>query len=145
MVLFTKKGQSFQIDDCDFEKVSHLNWYTNPFGYITTRKNDSTIFLHIFLFGYAAKGLEWDHLNRDKTDNRKENLRQVTHVVNQRNHNTRRDSKSGIRGVIQTSKYRWLARIGVSSVYIYLGYYNTKEEAIKARLAGEKKYWGTER
>lgn len=53
-----------------------------------------------------------------------------------------KNNKSGVRGVsFNKFKNKWCANIKVQRKNIYLGSYNTKEEAIEARKEGEKKYF----
>ena len=83
-----------------------------------------------------------DHINRNRSDNRISNLREVTSKQNNQNAGKRSDNKSGHPGVRwykQSSK--WQARIKHNQKDIYLGYFTTIEEAISARKAGEKLYW----
>lgn len=95
--------------------------------------------------GSAPKGLTWDHRNRDKLDNRRENFRLVTMTVNQRNRSRNsRLTKSGIVGVHLVDR-RWWARIVVAGEDINLGRFDTIEEAAIARKKGEEKYWGANR
>jgi urocanate hydratase len=98
MVLYTNKHkQPFQIDEEDWDRVSQKIWREGTGKYIVTGHHCTQ--LHIFLLGYAPDGLEWDHFNRDKKDNRKENLRAVTRSVNIRNVGLLCTNKSGVRGV----------------------------------------------
>lgn len=74
---------------------------------------------------------EIDHINRNKSDNRIENLRDVTRTVNQRNLPV-----WGIvpfRGV-RTSKNRFQAQISINGRSKYLGSYKTAEAAHEAFL-----------
>ena len=51
-------------------------------------------------------------------------------------------SKSGISGVYYIkSRDKWRAVITYKQHTYHLGMFKTKEEAIRARVAGEKKYW----
>jgi hypothetical protein len=78
-----------------------------------------------------------DHINRDRLDNRIDNLRSVTRSVNC--HNIAGRASSGEKGVTAASKNRnaWEARITVNRKAIYLGLYQTKEEAAAARKGAE--------
>jgi len=74
-------------------------------------------------------GLECDHINRNTLDNRKENLRNITHSLNMLNANSR--SSTGQRGVSKVrGKYR--ARIIVNKKYIHLGLFEKLEDAVLA-------------
>ena len=87
-----------------------------------------------------------DHINRNKTDNRITNLRDVSHKQNQQNTGKRSDNTSGHTGVSWYKPYsKWLAHIKHNQKQINLGYFTTIEEAVAARKAGELKYWGHHR
>jgi hypothetical protein len=87
-----------------------------------------------------------DHINGVRNDNRINNLRVVTNTENARNANRRRDNTSGITGV-SLDKYgrKWIAFIKVRRLQLYLGSFNTIEEAIAARKQADIKYGFTER
>ena len=80
-----------------------------------------------------------DHINQINDDNHYLNLREITHVKNLQNSKLSKRNTSGIRGVswYKASK-AWQARICINFQEIHLGYYDSKDEAICARLAGEQ-------
>lgn len=86
VVLTDKHRVPFQVDEGDHEGVSHYAWHIDGAGYpITTCGKWPTrrpVRLHVFLLGPAPAGLVWDHVNGDKRDNRRANLRAVTNQVN---------------------------------------------------------------
>jgi hypothetical protein len=75
-----------------------------------------------------------DHKNNIRTDNRLENLQWVSHSQNQQNTPIRKDNKSGIKGVCKHGD-KWKAQIQIDGIKIYLGTYETIEEARDARIA----------
>ena len=83
-----------------------------------------------------------DHINGIKTDNRKENLRLVTRSQNMLNsHKASKASTSGFPGVsFSNSKNKWRAYIKINYRQIFGGYYDSKEEAILARVKLELEY-----
>ena len=83
-----------------------------------------------------------DHINGIKTDNRKENLRLVTRSQNMLNsHKASRASTSSFPGVsFDSRRNKWRAYIKIDYRQIFGGYYDSKEEAINARVKLELKY-----
>jgi hypothetical protein len=75
-----------------------------------------------------------DHIDRDTTNNNLSNLRWATRTENNLNTKIRSDNASGHKGVywIETRK-KWRAEICINKNNIFIGSYNTIEEAIKAR------------
>jgi len=131
MILHTNKGEAFQIDEEDLERVRLYTWFKRA-RYIASNVNGHTL-LHIYLFGYASTGLEWDHINRDPLDNRRENLRMVTRSENNLNKDYSYQNKSGFRGVHQKHD-KWRGAVKVDGKNVYTTVFSTPEEAHKARL-----------
>jgi len=73
-----------------------------------------------------------DHKNRNKKDNRLENL----HLVNQRQNTWNRDAK----GFHLVSSGKYEAKLMVDGVQKYLGTFATEEEAHSSYLQGKIKY-----
>jgi len=95
-------------------------------------------FLHTFLADYTMT----DHINRDGLDNRRSNLREASNVENQRNRGPASHGSSGLKGVSQTSRNRWRARITFADRQRTLGYFNSPEEAARAYDAAARKSHG---
>ncbi len=92
----------------------------------------------------TPKGMDTDHINRDKLDNRKSNLRSVTRTINQYNRYIRKDNKSGYQGVYwDKSREIWSAYIDFNHKRLWLGYFENIKEAINARLNKESEFYGT--
>ena len=93
--------------------------------------------------GPIPTGMEIDHINRVKTDNRLINLRLATHTQNACNSKIRKDNISGSVGVFWVeSRLRWVATIRVNKIKKYLGSFKTKEKACEARINAELNYHG---
>ena len=75
--------------------------------------------------GPIPDGMVIDHINRDKTDNRMENLRLTTKEGN--NYNRIKEAKGCY---FNKGNGRWMARIGTR----YLGYYDSEQAATAAYL-----------
>lgn len=84
----------------------------------------------------------YDHIDRNPLNNRKYNLRQCTWNENMYNRGRRSDNTSGVTGVCfdkQTNK--WMVSITSNGKRKYLGRFDDKDDAIKARLLAEQKYF----
>ena len=82
-----------------------------------------------------------DHINGDINDNRIVNLRVVTRAENSRNRKTAKNNTSGTQGVYLVERDNdtfWKAEIRHNYDNIFIGSYNTREEAIIARKAAER-------
>jgi len=77
-----------------------------------------------------------DHINRNKTDNRIENLRATTLTGNNLNRSANRTGKktSKYKGVSKHTNGRWQAQTKIRGKQTHLGLYDTEEEAYKAYL-----------
>lgn len=76
-----------------------------------------------------ADGLEIDHINKNKFDNRRENLREVTHHENMVNPAASRRSNKFPKGVYQCGSGRFVATIMWKGKRTHLGTFDTVEEA----------------
>lgn len=81
---------------------------------------------------------EIDHIDRDKENNRIENLRDVSNSDNKRNRGMMRSNTSGVTGVRFVKKDNsWVSRIGENGEHKYLGSFKSFEEAVRARKEAE--------
>jgi hypothetical protein len=109
-------------------------------GYVKLRKRGSgeaQNYLHRVIMG-AGKGEIVDHINRDRLDNRRANLRLCSSAQNTWNAKTRRDNAAGVRGVWEHSPGCWSAVIFVNGQRIPLGTFRSKHEAAIAYLSADK-------
>ena len=86
--------------------------------------------------------LNIDHINRNPSDNRASNLREVSQKQNMQNAGKYSHNTSGHPGVCWHKRIsKWQASIVHNQKHIHLGYFTNIEEAIAARKAAEKLYW----
>lgn len=114
------------------------------FGYKTGRINDRLFYAHRIVWAMLTGSWpanEIDHINGNPSDNRIENLRDVSHKQNLRNQSTRKNNTSGDLGVrFYRPRKKWAASITVDGKTIHLGYFAEKEQAIAARLAANNRH-----
>ena len=94
--------------------------------------------------GYSLEpNQQIDHIDGNSLNNHIENLRAATHKQNGENRKSaQKNSKSGVKGVSwYKSTKKWRAQIQYNGENKNLGYYETKEDAIAARIAAEKEYY----
>lgn len=129
----------YAIVDKDFAWIAQYKWTLAKNGYATRDPHLKPNFMHHLIVGKAPEGQEVDHKNRSKLDNRKANLRFVTRSVNNTNASIRRDNKSGVRGVGQTSDGGWSARLKLNGNELRRTF-RTFAEAVSQRKEWEAKY-----
>ena len=115
------RGKSVKLDDDDYERYSHLVWHLSDTGYAVRRDNHQTYRLHRLIMD-CPEGMVVDHLNGDKLDCRKSNMRICTQAENVKNHH-------GTKGYCyDKSRKRWIVRYKNK----FWGRYETEEEAQRA-------------
>lgn len=132
------------IDTEDIELVSQLNSVTyRGDGYARARNPSSKnkeVSIHRYVLG-SPIGIV-DHINRDRLDNRKCNLRVVTQGENIRNSTIRYDNPLGMKGVIRRYN-RYQAWIQIDRKKVRLGTFATLVEAGRARVRAELQYYNS--
>ncbi len=88
------------IDESDHPKIAQFPWSLNRDGYAS----GGGFLLHRFLMN-PPENLQIDHINRNKLDNRKQNLRYATRFQNAQNHSKRKGSTSQYVGVSFAKSY----------------------------------------
>lgn len=136
-------NNSIFIDTEDYEKVSQFYWYVDKKGYVVTTVDGKVKKLHRFIMDISERKIQVDHINHQKLDNRKCNLRIVNNSKNQMNRSLMSNNKSGVTGVVWHKRDNiWEAYITVDYKRIYLGRFEKFEDAVKARKEAEEKYFG---
>lgn len=138
IILYNYKGEEVNralIDIEDVEKISKYKWRVNDNGYVVTDIDKNTkLRLHRFLMN-PSEDMVVDHINHNRLDNRKQNLRLCTQGENLRN--------KKVKGVaFDERRNKWYARIMINRKNLHLGSFDTKEEAIEARKQAEIEYFG---
>lgn len=138
------RGKVAIVDDADFERLSQYKWRYASVGYAACYIEGSVSeYMHRLITSPPHK-MEVDHINQDKLDNRRENLRVVTSGHNKLNRSMASNT-SGATGVYyyknEGRQKRWWAYLRLDGRRKSLGYFHTLEEASEARKTAEKDIW----
>lgn len=119
------------VDNDDYDLANSHIWRLSDSGYAMHQTANSGkrayVWLHKLIL--PTEG-QVDHINRDKLDCRKENLRPATNALNAQNVDGR--GSSGFRGVYFDKRKKskpWMASCMVNGIVNYLGMYATAQEA----------------
>jgi hypothetical protein len=132
--------QSIQIDPEDFDFVQSIKWHISNAGYAVNRQKG---LLHRLLMN-PPKDKVVDHINGDKLDNRRSNLRVIDQAENVTN-SKKTWGRSKHKGVwFSKEKNKWAATIACRKVRTHLGYFKTEKEAAEAyRIAAMERAYRT--
>lgn len=141
------QGKTTIIDAADYEKVAPYKWMFHC-GYVqsseydpATRKRHAVHMSHVIL--PCPDGMFVDHINRNKLDNRRCNLRIVTRSQNNANRCSFSNSRSQYKGVVKSKKTGWWeAAIRKEGKQISLGSYETEIAAASAYNDYARRMWG---
>lgn len=134
------QGQYALVDDEDFEYLNQWKWYLHSVGYAVRNIPSGQVYMHR-LINNTPKGLLTDHINRNKLDNQRTNLRTVNKSINAVNTGLRSTNKSGCKGVSWSKLHnKWEAYIWKNSKKYHLGLFETILEADRARRIAEQRY-----
>lgn len=137
--LFDRRGNQVataKVDDGDFARLSAHRWHQGGRGYARRYERIGgkrvVVAMHQSVFGEVPAGMILDHINRDRLDNRRENLRACAHrhnIANQDGHVLQRATP--FKGVA-VHKKAWRARITVGGRSQHIGCFPSPAEAALA-------------
>lgn len=142
--IFNKKlkNQLALVDDDDYLHLSKFKWYLNK-GYairVTSRSDGKRIIkMHREVFGALDNIKHIDHIDRNKLNNQKENLRYIDQAGNNYNRPIGKNNTSGHIGISWHKKSQsWQAYIVIDKKFKFLGLFKNKKDAIYARSEAQK-------
>lgn len=139
---YTSKGEEFYFDLEDYDKIKDYCWCFNDQDYVVAHnKSGNNIRLHRLILNINDKDIIIDHKNRRKNDNRKSNLRIATKSENAMNRPADIRSTTGYKGVHKVGN-KYTANIGLNNETIYLGIFDSMEDAAECRYRNEKEIFG---
>lgn len=126
-----------RVDKADAPALANWRWSLND-GYAvrgtTTGGRRRQIAMHRQIVGLTrGDGLQVDHINRDRLDNRKKNLRVVTRAEQQQNLTPRTGTTSRHRGVSwEARREKWIATARLNGRRVYIGQFDDEGAAGEA-------------
>ena len=155
LIQLTKDKQTI-VDADDYEELNRFKWHVSK-GYAIRYKKINGVRKTFYMHREVNKtqaGLITDHINRDKLDNRKVNLRSVNHMINILNTGLSSNNTSGYKRLSWDKRSEsWRIRISKSlplkgEVTVYRKLLKDKDDAIDALLKAEKihlprEFWQT--
>ena len=134
-ILLTGGGVAL-VDDEDFERISAHRWRMDSRGRYARRSSEERgkgrieVLMHREVSGFPD-GVMTDHINGNRLDNRRSNLRPATNSQNQMNRKT--SSASGFKGVVYVPRKRkWQATIRIQGRTRFLGLFASPDVAARA-------------
>jgi len=134
---------AIKIDDDDWDALRAEGRMTPTIsGYATQGRDGANELVHRLIM-QPQSWMEVDHINHDKSDNRRCNLRICTRSQNQMNKTRLLSNASGVTGVCWASREsKWSAQIVAGGKRYHLGYFFCFRKAVNARTTAEDKHFG---
>lgn len=130
------QGKTSIVDDADFVWLSKWRWFFDGRYAVRTCTVDgkkTSIRMHAQIMD-TPKGLVTDHINRNKLDNRRCNLRICTGSENSINVDMLKRNTTGFKNIyFKKQTGRWFSQVVREKNLVHLGYFENIEDAIKAR------------
>ena len=126
--IILSKGNTALVSDCDYDKLSMYKWYlSNGYAINETRQKMHRLVLN------AKDGEIVDHIDRNKLNNQRSNLRLVNKEENVHNQQKRTNTKNNYKGVQYINRLKlYQSRCRIYGNDYYLGLYKSEEAAAYA-------------
>lgn len=132
------------MDDADYDRLSNFRWRLHSGGYVVRSVwlggRNHSVYMHREIIN-PPDGMVIDHKNRNKTDNRRSNLRVCTQNENLCNSIRRAGQYKGVYQDLNNSP-RFFASITKGRKTVNLGSYGSAEEAARAYDKAAKELHG---
>jgi hypothetical protein len=138
-----KRKRLVMVDDEDFNYLDALNWQVDNQNVVSTHtKINGERLIHRIILK-PPKGVEIDHIDGNRLNNQKSNLRFATSSQNKINRGARKDNKSGYKGVSWHKQRKcWTVRLTINGKYKHLGLYKDIKKAAQVYNQNALKHYG---
>jgi hypothetical protein len=126
-----------RVDEEDMAFLASHKWRIGPQGYLVRTVKGGTVLFHREILGLSVgDGIVVDHIDGDRLNNRRSNLRLCTRAENTRNQRLSCKNTSGYKGVtFNKANGKWTSQIMLNKKRKHLGSFNTPQEAYAAYCA----------
>jgi hypothetical protein len=119
-------------------------------GYAGRYIDGKYVYMHVYIARKMGLQGKVDHKDRNRLNNKRENLREATFSEDRRNRKVFKNNTSGYKGVYfkkaqpehRRHHDKWYAAISYNGIQMQSGYFDTIEEAIEERKRMIKLYYG---
>lgn len=143
-IILSNKSISLVDNKC-YKRLNKYNWFTGN-KYVQTKIKVNNKILNIYmhrLIMNAPKGVQVDHIDGNKLNNQKSNLRLVTNGQNQMNSKNTKGSSSKYKGVTwDKNRNKWTVHICLDWKIKHLGRFEKEIDAVKAYNEVAKELFG---
>lgn len=145
--IFLNKGAIALVDDSDYDELSKFQWHISDDGYASRTGPRPQLLkyrMHRVIMGCVhGDKKQVDHIDGNKLNNQRCNLRIATHSENERNRGKNKNNKSGHKGVSWHKKSnKWQVHVMANRKSIYLGLFENIHDASLAYENAAKKLHG---
>lgn len=132
------------VNDDLWHMLNKHSWTKNDKGYYTTKINNKIYLMHRYILNAQITDKIVDHINHNKLDNRRENLRFASFELNSHNVTKSKNCKCKYIGVtsVQFVRTRYQAYISHNKKQYHLGSYDTENEAAIVYNSKAKELYG---
>lgn len=125
------------VDKDDWQELQEYCWHETKYGYAAANCDGNFTTMQKALIPNVQEGYERDHINRNRLDNRRCNLRVVSKLKNlmNRGYKNKTSKQTGVCWYSLTNQ--WLAYIRKDGEQYILGLFDNEEDAIAVRLQAE--------
>lgn len=140
-IIYLTKGASCIVDSIDYQYLSQFHWSLNSNGYAVRHVAKSPEYMHRIIMS-PTNGLTVDHINGNRLDNRRANLRLAT--VSQQHYNSKKRSRtSRYKGVYwHKQRQKWHSSIRVDGHNVSLGLHKSERLAAISYDRAAARYFG---
>lgn len=143
--IILSNGERCLVDIVDYDRLVKYPWHKHPMGYAyahlsSTLPDRKNVLMHRFILDNPKSHV--DHINGDKLDNRRINLRPATTSQNNANQKKQLNRTSIYKGVYwNKNRSRWQAQTKLDGKSIWLGTFDSEAGAAKAYNKAAREYF----